>query len=181
MKIAFFLENNKAGGMDTYLKNLIDCWPNDKNELIIFSNFNHPGFKFLRSHFKNKKRVKLISYKSDINYISNEKKNFFIKIYKYLKKIKNFPKKINYLLKVFIKYKIDRLFVIQGSYPGGLYGLASIIAWSKFSFIKPWFNFHNYAIKRRKIDFFGKYLDNSIVVTQYEAFVLDANDEYFFE
>ncbi len=162
MRIAFFLENNKAGGMDTFLKNLIDYWPKKNDQLIVFSNSNHPGIKFLKSHFKNKKNVKLISYKSDLMYHSNRKYNFFYKAFKYLKKINSYNKIIIYISNLFIKYKIERLFVIQGSYPGGLHGLASIIAWSKISSIKPWFNFHNYAIKRRKIDLFGKYIDISI-------------------
>ena len=41
--------------MDTFLKNLIDYWPKRNDQLIVFSNSNHPGIKFLKAHFKNKK------------------------------------------------------------------------------------------------------------------------------
>ena len=50
MKICFFLENNKAGGLDTFVKILLIYWPNRNDELVLFSNNNHPGNKFLK-HF----------------------------------------------------------------------------------------------------------------------------------
>ena len=63
---------------------------------------------------------------------------------------------------MFKKIKIERIFIIQGGYPGGQSGTASIFAWSKLSKNKPWFNFHNFAIKRKKIDLFKKYIDYKI-------------------
>ena len=55
MKICFFLENNKAGGLDTFVKNLLTYWPNKKDKLFLFSNSNHPGNKFLKKILKKKK------------------------------------------------------------------------------------------------------------------------------
>ena len=48
MKIGFFLENNKAGGLDTFVINLLNYWPYRNDKLILFVNSNHPGLKNLR-------------------------------------------------------------------------------------------------------------------------------------
>ena len=162
MKIGFFLENNKAGGMDTFVKNLLNNWPHKKDELVLFSNHNHPGLKYLKAYFRNFKNVRIKTYKSlDKNII--KKNNLIIyKIIKYLNNIFIFNKRINYFTIIFKKLKIDRMFIIQGGYPGGQSGTASIFACSKLSNKKPWFNFHNFAIKRKKIDIFRKYIDYQI-------------------
>ena len=162
MKIGFFLENNKAGGMDTFVKNLLNNWPSKNDQLVLFSNHNHPGLKYLKRYFKDVKNVKIKTYKFlDIN--STKKNNSIIyKIIKYLNNILIFNKKINYFTIIFKRIKIDRMFIIQGGYPGGQSGTASIFAWSKLSKKKPWFNFHNFAIKRKKIDLFRKYIDYRI-------------------
>ena len=162
MKIGFFLENNKAGGMDTFVKNLLNNWPSKNDELVLFSNHNHPGLKYLKRYFKDVKNVKIKTYKFlDINSI-NKNNSIIYKIIKYLNNILIFNKKINYFTIIFKKIKIDRMFIIQGGYPGGQSGTASIFAWSKLSKKKPWFNFHNFAIKRKKIDLFRKYIDYKI-------------------
>jgi L-malate glycosyltransferase len=162
MKIGFFLENNKAGGMDTFVKNLLNNWPSKNDELILFSNHNHPGLKYLKRYFRDIKNVKIKTYKF-LDISSTKKNNSIIyKIIKYLNNILIFNKKINYFTIIFKKIKIDRMFIIQGGYPGGQSGTASIFAWSKLSKKKPWFNFHNFAIKRKKIDLFRKYIDYKI-------------------
>ena len=60
MKICFFLENNKKGLR--YLKNLLIYWLiND--ELVLFSNSNHPGNKFLKA-FLLKNKIKIYIYET---------------------------------------------------------------------------------------------------------------------
>jgi glycosyltransferase involved in cell wall biosynthesis len=162
MKIGFFLENNKAGGMDTFVKNLLSNWPNKNDELVLFSNYNHPGLKYLKIYFKAVKNVRIETYKSLDTKIIKKKNLIFYKIIKYLNNILIFNKRINSFIILFKKIKIERIFIIQGGYPGGQSGTASIFAWSKLSKNKPWFNFHNFAIKRKKIDLFKKYIDYKI-------------------
>ena len=162
MKIGFFLENNKAGGMDTFVKNLLNSWPSKNDELVLFSNHNHPGLKYLKRYFRDSKNVKIETYKSlDIN-IKKKNNSIIYKVIKYVNNILIFNKRINYFTNIFKKIKIERIFIIQGGYPGGQSGTASIFAWSKLSKKKPWFNFHNFAIQRKKIDLFKKYIDYKI-------------------
>ena len=54
MKIGYFIQNYKRGGVNTFVKNLIS-----KNlyndEIFIISNNNNPGLEFLKKKNKNKK------------------------------------------------------------------------------------------------------------------------------
>jgi hypothetical protein len=43
VKICFYTENYYKGGLDTYLINLFNAWPNLKDELILVCNDSHPG------------------------------------------------------------------------------------------------------------------------------------------
>ena len=52
MRIGFFLENNKAGGLDTFVMNLLINWPNPKDKIFLFVNKDHPGKKNLYQSFK---------------------------------------------------------------------------------------------------------------------------------
>ena len=48
MKIGFFLQNNKQGGLDTFVIQLLSNWP-EKDDLVLFCNASHPGRKYLES------------------------------------------------------------------------------------------------------------------------------------
>ena len=43
MKICFFTEIYYKGGLDTFLINLFNAWPNKKDNLTLFCNESHPG------------------------------------------------------------------------------------------------------------------------------------------
>ena len=49
MNIGIFYQNNKQGGLDTYLINLINNYPNKKIIFFIFCNKSHPGIKNLKN------------------------------------------------------------------------------------------------------------------------------------
>ena len=167
MKICFFLENNKAGGLDTFVKNLLIYWPNANDKLILFYNDSHPGIKFLKIHFKNK-NIKILKYRSFEKIY--DKLTIIQKIQRYIKNIFLFNHKINYFYKLFKKNKFDRILFIQGGYPGGQSSNAAIFAWDKFSIHKPWFNFHNFAAETRKWDFFREIL-NFKISNKIEGFI----------
>ena len=93
MKICFFLENNKAGGLDTFVKNLLVYWPNRNDELVLFSNNNHPGNKFLKE-FLLKNKIKIYIYETLDNIDIG--KSIQNKIFRYLNNIIFFNKKIHY-------------------------------------------------------------------------------------
>ena len=48
MKIIFFLENNSNGGMDSFLSNLINYWPQEEDSICLICNSDHPGIKNLK-------------------------------------------------------------------------------------------------------------------------------------
>ena len=60
MNVAFFIQNSRAGGVDTFLINLIKFWPNKKDRLILICNKNHPGLR--RIKFLCEKKIKIIKY-----------------------------------------------------------------------------------------------------------------------
>lgn len=159
MKICFFLENNKAGGLDTFVKNLLTYWPNKNDKLFLFSNINHPGNKFFKA-ILNKKNIKIYFYKSFNNINSNN--SIGKKIIRYLNNVFSFKNKIHYFYQLFKKNKFDRIMFVQGGYPGGQSSNAAIFAWDMISKHKPWFNFHNFASKTRKWDFFRFFLNYKI-------------------
>lgn len=47
MKTAFFTQNIKRGGLDTFTLNLVANWPS-QDEIILFCNRSHPGLAALR-------------------------------------------------------------------------------------------------------------------------------------
>ena len=43
MKICFYTENYYKGGLDTFLVNLFNAWPDEKDELTLVCNGSHAG------------------------------------------------------------------------------------------------------------------------------------------
>jgi glycosyltransferase involved in cell wall biosynthesis len=144
--IGFFLQNNKQGGLDTFVVNLLNSWPSNHN-IYLFCNKSHPGLYFLKK--KLDKKIKIIVYdfilRQDLVY------NF-----KFIKKII-----IIYLLfiyffyiifkikKIIIRNNINRFMVINGGFPGGEACLAATIAWKILHpKDKHWHNFHSHIIKK---------------------------------
>ena len=58
MKIGYFVENYKRGGIDTFIKNLI-CEKNQKDIYYLIYNNNNPGINFIK---KNCKDIKYLKY-----------------------------------------------------------------------------------------------------------------------
>ena len=56
MKIGFFIQNDKRGGLDTFVINLINFWPRKKDNLFIIYNKNHKGI------IDYKKKIEKIKY-----------------------------------------------------------------------------------------------------------------------
>ena len=154
-KIGFFLYSNKIAGVENYLVNLINSWPkkNDKNYVFINQNFKHS--QRLRKYFS---RETTILYYQDIlnsNIYSNKslvgklmgKINFFLLFF-----LNN-----KFFFNNFKKTKIDKLFLINGGYPGSLYQLILAKRWKLFSKSKPWMIVHNYPKKKKIISFYIDY------------------------
>lgn len=133
MKIVIFLENNRAGGLDTFCVNLIQSWPNKTDEFLLLCNHSHPGLKYIEKlEFNNLKIIThSIPLSWDINLINSIKNNNIKKIirnifrllimpYQYIR-VKSLLKNIN------SKYLIS----LNGAYPGGNTTRMANIAWKK--------------------------------------------------
>ena len=48
MKVVIFIENRRFGGMDTFVKNLINSWPVESDEFILICNKTHLDLSILR-------------------------------------------------------------------------------------------------------------------------------------
>ena len=158
MKIIFFLENNSNGGMDSFVANLINNWPNHEDKFCLICNNTHPGLNNLKSSIN--VECKFIDHQ--IETASSVTENVF----------RFFPKQIKRLFSPFIKiilypYQLkkisllfssidgDRLMSINGAYPGGETCRIANIAWNKLGRGLSVHNIHNFAIPPRL--FFGWY------------------------
>ena len=168
MKIGYFIQNYKRGGVNTFIKNLTSTnIYNDK--IVIISNHNNPGIKFLKN--KSNKNIKYITY-SVFSWDTILNKKFHIIIINILKIIYSvffpifFIYQISKLKHFFKKNHFDKIMIVNGGYPGGDLCLAAVIAWNKiYPQKKPWVNFHNFALKKYKfflLDFYKNYVDKII-------------------
>ena len=149
MKILLFTEIYDCGGIDTFITNLINAWPDQTDSFIIISNFDYPGLKIIES--KLNREVHIVKYniknydnfKFEINKL-NILKRYLSPIFKYL-----------YMIYVVINLKQiliplcgDILMIINGGFPAGETCRAASIAWGLFSRkTKSIHNFHNLATK----------------------------------
>ena len=148
MITAFFTQNVKKGGLDTFILNLIAHWPQE-DEVLLFCNHSHPGLPTLIERLSG--RAKIVPYDywiaQDIGvrlaHLPNGMRHFFLVVFWFV----GFPYLVFKTRALFKKYKPDRLMVVNGGYPGGDACLAATIAWSG---MKPkahaWHNFHNFVL-----------------------------------
>lgn len=170
MKIAFFTENLYKGGLDTFLINLFNAWPDEQDELTLLCNQSHPGLKTIKN--QTRRKISIVEYtyfyttsmamgQSSFS-ISKWKivRAFFVLSYHMLEYIILYPW---YVLTLAIKFRnsnYDRLMVVNGGYPASLLCRSAAIAW-KFSGkkTKVIFNFHNYAAPTQ---WYNAYFENFI-------------------
>ena len=50
MKIGFFLQNIKKGGLDTFVIQLIKHWPYKEDQITLYCNKSHPGLDYLNQN-----------------------------------------------------------------------------------------------------------------------------------
>jgi glycosyltransferase involved in cell wall biosynthesis len=156
MKICFFTENYYKGGLDTFLINLFNAWPDPKDELTLVCNSTHPGLETVAE-----KTVRPISI-NRYNRIFTSKvakglssvrfnqsfpvRAFFVLAFRVLQYPVLFPWYLLTLTFFFRGADFDRLMVVNGGYPASLLCRCAVIAWrlsGKGSFAI--FNFHSSA------------------------------------
>lgn len=149
MKTAFFTQNIKRGGLDTFILNLVTNWPG-QDEIILFCNRSHPGLAALRKGLAG--RAEVVPYDfliaQDISDRLVRVPAFLQILFRALFWLLGFPYLVFKTGQLFKKFDADRLMVINGGYPGGDACLAATIAWQRSApgRRRAWHNFHNLVL-----------------------------------
>jgi glycosyltransferase involved in cell wall biosynthesis len=139
MKICFFTENYYKGGLDTFLINLINAWPDINDELTLVCNGSHPGLENIRDKTNRPLGIKRY-YRLFTSPIAQGQSSlrwgqsfpvqaFFRFAYRFLEYPILFPWYIFTLMFFFRRSEYDRLMVVNGGYPASLLGRSALIAW----------------------------------------------------
>ena len=154
MKICFFTENYYKGGLDTFLINLINAWPEPNDQITLVCNQTHAGLDTISKMTKRPLNIKgyhrLFSSSLSRGYgISNLKGSFLVRAFfafahRLLQYPILFPWYILTLTFFFRSNDYDRLMVVNGGYPASLLCRSALIAW-RLSGKQPLgvMNFHN--------------------------------------
>jgi glycosyltransferase involved in cell wall biosynthesis len=156
MKICFFTENYYKGGLDTFLINLFNAWPDPQDELTLACNSSHPGLativeKTVRPIIINRYRrvftTKVAQDRSSVKLTQSYLlRAFFVVAFRFLHYPVLFPWYLFTLTSFFRGSNFDRLMVVNGGYPASLLCRCAVIAW-RLSGKRPLaiFNFHSSA------------------------------------
>lgn len=175
MKICFFTENYYKGGLDTFLINLINAWPDSRDEITLFCNNTHPGLDTIKN--KTPRRVNIKRYNrlftSSITQGQSSSRwsrslpvrAFFVLTYRLLQYPILLPWYILTLSLYFRRSKFDRLMVVNGGYPASLLCRCAVIAW-RFSGKRQLaiMNFHNSATRPSWYSGIFEYLIDKLVI-----------------
>lgn len=155
-RIGFFLYSTKFAGVENYLINLINSWPNKTDRIYIIINSNFSQLSSFKNSFKRK--IKFSYYKDNMKQNSIITESLLVKLIIKIKFIWCFFFYKNFLIKNLNDKKIDTFCLINGGYPGSLYNLIAARNWKYFSGIKPWMVIHNYPKEKKLLNFLYAYL-----------------------
>ena len=158
MKICFFTENYYKGGLDTFIINLFNAWPDLNDELTLVCNNSHSGLETIAE--KTIRPIKIKKYRrlftsqiaqgrSSSKFLQSlPVRAFFVLAYRILQYPILFPWYLFTLTLFFRCSNFDRLMVVNGGYPASLLCRCAVIAW-RLSGKRPlaMFNFHSSAMK----------------------------------
>jgi L-malate glycosyltransferase len=148
VRTAFFTQNVKKGGLDTFLVNLLLHWPST-DSITLFCNRSHPGLADLRTRVP--KHVEVVPYDfliaQDIETRFADRSWVVRLMVKVLFGLAGMPYLVFKARQLFGAAHLDRLMVVNGSYPGGDACIGATMAWAT---LQPgrlaWHNVHNLAI-----------------------------------
>lgn len=166
MKVGFFTQNIRKGGLDTFLINLLNHWRED-DDIVLFCNRSHPGLVDLQRGLD--VRIEIVTYDFLVANDLHERVVGYSKPVRVLLKgvfwVLGFPYLVQSVRRLISNHPCDRLLVVNGGYPGGDACLAATVAWASIGNGKSqaWHNFHNMTLpystnpwrkfKERLIDF----------------------------
>lgn len=187
MKIGFFTENYYKGGLDTFLVNLFNAWPEEKDELVLLCNSTHPGIETIKakvgrqfsvSEYRRIFTSNIAVGRSPFHLMrSYPVRVFFILAYRVLQYPILFPWYVFSLALFFRRCDLDRLLVVNGGYPASLLCRCAVIAW-RLSGRRPLaaLNFHNSTTKAPWYFSFAEYLIDLAVIWAAKEFVSVSRD-----
>lgn len=137
MKIIIFKEGYYCGGVDTFVINLINNWPDPADELIFICNKSHAGLYSIRMRLR--RNVRLVEHGVvPFQHFFNKTKSLTVadRMAKLAFKASSPVTRYAFLIynvfaigRILTHYDADRLMVINGGYPGGDSCRAAAIAW----------------------------------------------------
>jgi len=138
MRICVFTENHYKGGLDTFIINLLNSWPNGNDDITLVCNDSHPGLNDIA--FKTTRPITIIRYsgffKINTGDFQHSKYKFNSDKFRYIAKLFRgilYPIQIVfYTIALYIYFKNnkhDRLLVVNGGYPASLICRISLISW----------------------------------------------------
>ena len=154
MNVLFFTENYYRGGLDTFLINLFNAWPDAGDELTLACNATHPGLATIEAKVSRPLKVERYSriFTSNIaqgqSSLSGSRiflvRAFFVLAFRILQYPVLFPWYVFALTMYFWRSDFDRLMVVNGGYPASLLCRCAVIAW-RLAGKRPLavMNFHN--------------------------------------
>jgi len=154
MKIVIFTENNKGGGMDTFIASLVRNWPDSDDNFTIVCNSNHPGISYMKEMLPKNISIILHSLPLNWSFMSHTLKylpNIFQRAIRQILRPLLAPYQYHHIKKIFKTNEFDELISVNGSYPGGETCRLANIAWYSLKKSRSIHNFHNYAVNYRAI------------------------------
>lgn len=154
-RILLFTENFVKGGLDAFLVQLINHWPNKEDEIYLYSNKDHPGNETLKNQIT--RACHFIYYRA---YISRhvfsmleklKSPKFIARIFRFFSHYLLLPFQIFHCRHLLKNKNLDKAMIVNGGYPGGEYCIAMSIAWGFFTGKKSIHNFHAHAVSYRPI------------------------------
>ncbi len=155
MKTLLFTENFYAGGMDSFIVNLINYWPSD-DEFILMCNHDHPGLEIIEKRLTRPCRIirhkviieSQLDRKFSHSYFLNLVRKFSMLPGQYLLLLYH----ILYFNRAIKKLGPDRLLVVAGNYPGGnTCRSVSLTGLFNQKWGKPLLVYHNQPVPIRKV------------------------------
>jgi len=139
VKICFYTENYYKGGLDTFLINLFNAWPDEKDELTLVCNESHAGLATIDE--KTLRPVKIEKYRRLFTHLIIQgqssfawsrffpARRLFELAFRLLQYPILFPWYVVTLTIFFLRTDYDRLMVVNGGYPASLLCRSAVIAW----------------------------------------------------
>jgi len=174
MKILFLTELTHAGGVDTFLRTLIENWPYHGDELQVMTNASHPGLSDLVARLNGRARVSSHGISSYVDYVirresRRQRRNPVLAL---LQRLMLALWGFFAFRRLFQKVAPDRLVVVAGGYPGGDSCRIAALAWRSVAAGRPkaFYNVHNLASRTSGLGLLESTFD-ALVAQSVSAFI----------